>query len=219
MNQAVITADIEDSTALSPDERKMLFASLKDEMKALEMNQLIREVSFYRGDSFQLLVADSRDALVVGLLLKTCINKLGSPGKPHKRGAKVIFDTAVSIGIGKVTENKPLAENNEKPFVLSGRGLEQLKSERRTLGIFTGNRQTDRYLVTTLYLFDWIMNQWPLTSAELIYHKLQGKTEQEIAKELHVSQSAINQRSHAACWPGLERIIQLYRTLEEHHHD
>ena len=218
MRKAVITADIEGSTQLPHHDLEVLFDVIKQEISRIQAESQITEVLFYRGDSFQLLVDDPREALRAAMILKASVNKIVPAGEDRGRGKKVRYDLAASIGLGDVTSDKAIAEQNEKPFILSGRGLERLKDNDQTIGIFTGSDSIDQHFETVCYLYQWIMNQWSLTSAELIYFKLWGLTEREIAGELGISQPAVNQRSHAACWSGLERILRLYRETEEQHH-
>ncbi len=218
MRKAVITADIEGSTRLPHKDLEVMFDVVKQEIARFERKSQISEVLFYRGDSFQVLVDDSRNALQISMIFKTAVNKIVLQKDARSRGKKVQCDLAASIGLGEVSHHKSIAEQNEKPFILSGRGLERLKANDQTIGIFTGSENADRNYETILFLYQWIMNQWSLTSAELIYHKLRGLTEREIASELGISQPAVNQRSQAACWSGLERILKLYRETEEQYH-
>lgn len=212
MKQAVITADIEASTQLRPEELKHLFKILQKEIDGLAKEQMIQDVVFFRGDSFQARIRNPENALLAGLILKTCINKHAlDQSEAYKRGEKVKYDIAIAIGLGEITRDDPLEMSNEKPFILSGRGLEELKSNNVTVGIFTGNSAIDSNFETIFYVYEWIMKQWTRLSAELVYHKLHGKTERIIANELGISQSAANQRSHAACWNGLERILKQYK--------
>lgn len=197
----------------------MLIGVIRKLATDLEGEGLISELFFHRGDSFQMLVHDTRTALQTAMLFKTAVNKTVKDEKRRSRGQKIRFDIAVSLGLGEVTQDRPLAEQNEPPFVLSGRGLERLKAHRQTVGIFTGNASADRNYENLLFLYQWIMNQWSLTSAELVYFKLWGLTEREIAAELGISQPAVNQRSHSACWSGLERILDTYREAEERYFD
>ncbi|MEX0680018.1 MAG: hypothetical protein WD097_01435 [Balneolales bacterium] len=215
MNRAIITADLEESTKCSSAELDMLIDFIKKEIHGPPSEMLIHQAVFYRGDSFQALVRHPADALRTAMILKTGINKFVTNEVEYRRGSKVKYDVAIAIGLGDVTKDLPLEESNEKPFILSGRGLEQLKSSRLTIGVFTGRSDTDRNFETMFYLYEWIMKKWSLSSAELIYHKLKGKTEREIAKELNISQSAANQRSHAACWNGLDRLLKRYKEVVE----
>ncbi len=51
------------------------------------------------------------------------------------------------------------------------------------------------------------MQKWTQNQAELVYYKLQNKKEEEIAKLLRISQSAVNQRTKTAQWNAIEKLI------------
>lgn len=99
-----------------------------------------------------------------------------------------------------------------------GAALMNSKKNKRTLGVFTGNEAADAQLDALLFLYDWIMQQWTVAGAEVVYQKLQGLTEQEIAERLGISQSAANQRSRASCWNGWKKIQTQYVQLLEATH-
>ncbi len=203
---AVLTADLEQSTSLAESELSRIIDVIRLEADSLIAEGLVSDMRFFRGDSFQAVIPDAAEAFRVAMILKTAINRLGQD--ETGRGDKILYDVAVSVGYGKIGEYSDMALQNDRPFILSGRGLELLKKQSRTAGVFTGNETVDRESDVVFFLYEWIMKQWNISSAEIVYHKLKGLTEKEIAAELGISQSAVNQRSHAACWHGLDKLIK-----------
>ncbi len=197
---------------MSEDELKHILKVVRDEVVELEKQQILSETEFYRGDSFQVLVNRPEEALRAALIVKTAVNKMVTDKSLGKRSKKM-HDVAVSIGLGEVSEKSGANTQNARPYILSGRGLDLLKEKKLTLGLFSGDKENDITYRTIFEFYHWIMKQWSVSSAELVYHKLQNKTEQQIAPLLGISQSAVNQRSRAACWNGLEQLLSHYKEI------
>lgn len=217
MVKAVLTGDVENSTDLSAAELQALLGLLREELGAAQAAGKVENPAFYRGDSFQLIVTDPATALDLALALKTRV-QFGMEQEGDKTRLKTRYDVAISVGIGELSIPEDLRTAHELPFRLSGRGLDELKKNKRTLGVFTGNEAADAQLDALLFLYDWIMQQWTVAGAEVVYQKLQGLTEQEIAERLGISQSAANQRSRASCWNGWKKIQTQYVQLLEATH-
>jgi hypothetical protein len=216
MVRAVLTGDLESSTHMTADELEAVIRAIKHEAVLLKKAGYVSDLEFYRGDSFQVLVLQPEMALRAALVLKTSVNRMLPPGAKQKNRRKVVYDTAISIGLGEVSKEQPVRVQNEKPHILSGKGLDQLKEQHLTLGLFTGHEENDKTYIAMLTLVNWLMKQWSVNSAELVYYKLKQKTEQEISEILDISQSAVNQRSNVACWHGIDRLLNHYQTIGVH---
>lgn len=216
MVRAVLTGDLESSTSMAPDELQAVISAIKHEAVLLKEAGYVSDLEFYRGDSFQVLVLQPEIALRAALLLKTSVNRVLLPGVRQRNRRRVVNDTAISIGLGIVNKEQRVHEQNEKPHVLSGKGLDQLKEQHLTLGLFTGHEENDATYKAMLALVNWLMKQWSVNSAELIYYKLKHKTELEISEILDISQSAVNQRSNVACWHGIDQLLNHYQTIGVH---
>lgn len=216
MVRAVLTGDLESSTSMAPNELEAVIRAIKHEAVLLKEAGYVSDLEFYRGDSFQVLVLKPEIALRAALLLKTSVNRILPLNAKLNNRRKVVHDTAISIGLGEVSKEQRVHEQNEKPHILSGKGLDQLKEQHLTLGLFTGHEDNDATYKAMLALVNWLMKQWSVNSAELIYYKLKNKTEQEISEILGISQSAVNQRSYVACWHGIDQLLSHYQTVGVH---
>ena len=214
MIKAVLTGDVENSTNLDAGELQALIGLLREELDAAKAAGQVENLAFYRGDSFQLIVPDPATALDLALALKTRV-QFGMEPEGDKTRIKTRYDVALSVGLGELGSPKEVTTSHELPFRLSGRGLDDLKKNKRTLGVFTGDETADAQFDALLFLYDWIMQQWTVAGAEVVYHKLRGLTEQDIAALLGISQPAANQRSRASCWNGWKKIQAQYAQLLE----
>lgn len=210
---AVLTTDIIRSTALPKGDFDRVIEALNRQLETFRDEGRVAHFELYRGDSAQLIVRKPSIALETAFLLKTCINRLESETKSAKRGQGILFDIRIGIGVGTVSSDHLDKMTNEQPFLRSGKGLDILSDDGLRLGVFTGHPEMDKELATELYLYEWIMEQWSLATARIVFKKLQGLTERAIAEELDISQSAVNQHSQAAHWNGLKRLLQRYEEL------
>lgn len=220
--KAVITGDIIHSTRLTPVNKRMLIDSIDTALKQWSKDYHF-QYEIFRGDSFQCLLTDKKDALRITLLIKTFIKSLnpGDPGEARrKRGLKINvvlpvweFDVRLAIGIGETgTVEKALGRSDGSAFVLSGRTLDDLKNKKQSIGIATQDAHHEE-LETELQLLDYIVSRMTALQSEVICRKLLDHTEIFIANELGINQSAVNQRSNNAGWSAVAGLLQRFEKL------
>jgi hypothetical protein len=224
MIQAIITGDIIHSTRLSIKHRDWLFKQIADALKQLDKDFGIRSETF-RGDSFQTLVKNPTAALKLALLQKTFIRSL-NPSHVYdvrkknspiiKRGIVFptwIFDARVAIGIGNVDSlSNRLASSGGKAFQLSGQLLDRMKGKKQSFAIATDDLFNDE-LQTEFILLDAIISKTTALQCQVINLKLLGYTEQQIAEQLNVGQSAVNQRSNSGNWNAIEAMLTRFEKI------
>lgn len=216
---AVLTTDIVGSTDLSSDVFDRLIIIFREELSDLKDEELVKKYELYRGDSAQIVIDKPARALEVAFRLKTAINKMMPENITSRRGQSIVFDVRTAIGLGQVESVKFDKMTNEPPFVRSGRGLDLITEQGLSMGVFSDQKYLDEEISTELYLYEWIIEQWSLSAAKVVYKKLRGLKEREIAEEFGISQSAVNQHSQATHWNGLRRILTRYENLIEWYYE
>jgi hypothetical protein len=186
----VLTGDIIDSTKLNTTQREGIMTTLG----TLEKNSHGQYDYLIRGDSFQILLETGglKEALKVKYLLK------------FKTGLSV----RISIGIGTVTVLEERLSNSDGPaFWLSGQGLDAMK-EAGTLNAIhlQDQKQQDEWNIYGVTL-DYLEEQLTENQAEVLYWMLMNKTQQEMAKEIGITQSSVNRRIKATGWPIIQLIL------------
>ena len=230
MIKAVITGDIVQSSKLDPGDKSWLIRSLKKTLKQWDKD-FGTESEIYRGDSFQCLVSDPMYALRFALLIRTYIKSL-NPSEPYDiysrenpeiRKAVLhtnwLFDTRVAIGIGEVDNPMESVKTSDgEAFQLSGRKLDEIKNSRQMMAIEVNDSDINEELKTEIILLDHIVSRATALQCEVINLKLLSYTENKIAREFKIQQSAVNQRSNSSGWyainTALERFETIYRTGE-----
>ena len=219
---AVISADLLSSSSYPKDLLEKVIVTLNKEFetikKASEQDSGFR---IFRGDSFQGVVYDPSQALNLSLLFKTAINRLHLKDVNVNKAFKREADLRMAIGIGTYDfKRESILESNGEAFQFSGRTLDEMKKEHRKLKLKTPNDHINEEFNTSFFLFDTLSDKWSTASAEVIYYLLKGFKETEIADELGISQSAVNQRKKAAGWDAIEVLLDRYKkVISEHYSD
>ncbi len=211
---AVITGDLVNSRRLNPKLREQLYMELNnwlaDESKQVKKGAFLAEAS--RGDSFQCFVKKRADALRYVLLIKFYLHSYCR--RSNLKNKNMVIDARLSIGVGTLDFlSDKLAISDGEAFQRSGLLLEKLKGTSQGLGISIANRSVQEELNTLFVLLDEVLRKTTPMQAEVIFAKLQGKKEKQIAEELSIFQSAVNQRSKAAGWNAIDAAVKRFETL------
>lgn len=199
--RAVLTGDIVNSSRLSAPEEKLLLKALN---KVLDPYRY----EYFRGDSFQVYMADPRSALKVALQCRAiAINFTEDPeSKP--------YDVRISIGIGTVHPPvKKLSTAKGEAFIISGRHLDEISKTNIRLIIITGNEMANVGLKILADYINSIYDQMTARQAEVISRLLAGNTQQSISEELNKSKSTVHQLTVSGRWAEIEYLLQQFENL------
>ncbi len=213
---AVLTADLTDSSLYAEAFLNEVINTLNREFAKLTREYGKEKVKFtiYRGDSFQGVIKEPHEALEIALQLKTAINQLHLKKKKKKTASPKMADFKMAIGIGEQElERESIAESNGQAFQFSGRTLDEMKKENRKTRLMTAFPEINDEFDASFLLMDTVTERWSTASAEVVYFLLQQLKEREVAKELGISQSAVNQRKKAAGWEAVSVLLERYRQV------
>lgn len=216
---ASITGDIISSKNISLSQRDLILEKLQTDFNNISENFPLRyPFEFLRGDSFQGVTTDLKDALKITLSIKAIFKKNGittsdSLNKKNGRSYKNL-DARISIGLGPIEYlHQQLSLSDGTALQLSGRSLEKMKSLNQKLIVTTEHDEINRELRVELKLLDAIIEKWTTHSAEVVYYLLQGNNETQTAQKLGISQSAVNQRKKTANWDAIVMLLDNFESL------
>lgn len=212
---AVITGDIIKSSKIREEERRHLLYELKISLEKIN-EQFIKASTppfeIYRGDSFQIVLQQPQQALLIGFIIRA---KLRSITASEKKEAVNYWDARISIGIGSVAyQAAKIVESDGEAFQLSGRGLDEMK-KRNSLSIRTVWPEINEEFEVACALSETIVDRWTVLQAKVIYsYLLENKTQQELAEEFDITQGAVSQRiTTAGNIDAIKLFIQRYEKL------
>jgi DNA-binding transcriptional regulator YiaG len=193
---AIITGDIINS---QKSDAEIWLPKLKNLMGTWSETPANWEI--YRGDEFQLKCSVD-EVFHKAMLLKSLIKTFEN------------LDVRLAIGIGnEVFLSEKITESNGSAYVNSGRLLTEIKSQGKTLAIQTENEKVNRDLNI---LFKWAsidFDNWTAATAEIIHQLLRNSelTQDELAKELNITQSSVSQRLKRANFELLQETDLYFR--------
>ncbi len=200
---AVITGDIVNSSILKEEDKKVI----QNEIENFSHYGILLSPRFYRGDSFQ-LAAKPEDALLLVLKFRMGIRRQNEAS-----------DLRAAIGIGRVTVRQNDVLLSDGPaFELSGRNFDKLKEKNIRTIIVTGNKELNDELETYCFMADILINALSVAQANIIYHKLDGISQKQIAGILNISQPAVSKALRAANWIAVEKFIERYAQIIKKHY-
>lgn len=208
---AVLTADLIGSTSYNKEFLNEVIAALKFEFEIISKEQ-DAVFSLYRGDSFQGVLKQPENALLIALRIKSAVLKIRDLSA--EKSNVPVADVRIAIGIGDADfEEKNIAESNGEAFHYSGNTLDTMKSENKKMSLKTANQQINDEFEVSLKFLDSLTEKWSIASAELVYYLLKGMKEQQIADVLGRSQAAINLRKKAAGWEEVQLLLNRFRKV------
>lgn len=176
---AVITGDIMNSQDAEPEHWLPKLKELFAEWGSTPSNWEI-----YRGDEFQ-LKCELNEVFWKALTIKSFIKRFEN------------LDVRISIGIGEEQySSEKITESNGTAYVNSGRLLNEIKNDGKTLAIKTPNEGLN---ADFNILFKWSsldFDAWTGAVSETVYLLMMDKnlTQDDLAKKLNISQSSVSQR-------------------------
>lgn len=193
---SIITGDIVNSRKLASAE---WILGLKQLLNTLGQNPAQWEI--YRGDEFQLEVANPSDALHHALLIKAYLKSIK-------------LDARMSIGFGEKSyaANK-ISESNGTAFIRSGELFDTLKKQKNNLAINTSVISFDEEFNLMLRLGLTFMDSWLVQSAEFVLITLQNPTlsQDEIGHLLNINQAAVSRRKTRAKYDLVLELDSYFR--------
>jgi len=206
MKYCVVTGDIANSTSITTDKRVELIDRVSTLIKSWVVKPGYAEI--FRGDSFQLLFDDVAEALKrsiqIRCWLKSYIDGVGNEG----------LDARLSIGIGEVAYfGKSVLDADGEAFHLSGRAFDEMKAAQNYFQVSTNDQKLNEQLNIILHLANITISQWTKNQAEVIFLLLEGRTQQEMANELKIAQSAVNNRIKLSRWKEIDKTMRYIASL------
>ncbi len=194
---AVITGDVINSKKNAP---RVWLTPLKKELNRIGKTPKMWEI--YRGDSFQVVMNNPEDALLIAMKLKASLKSV--------KGINV----RMAIGLGSRTYNAAkVTESNGSAFVNSGEKFEMLKQKKQNLAIKSDSYQFDNEMNLYLKLALIAMNNWTVNAAEIVRVAMENpeKSQQQLGKMIGIKQSAISTRLRRAYFEEIMEVNEMYK--------
>ncbi|MBC7523615.1 MAG: hypothetical protein H7239_04165 [Flavobacterium sp.] len=205
VNVGIITADIVSSTEIDFGSKEDAFAQFNEGLELIKKKFEIK-YEWYRGDAFQVKTPSTASSLRIALLIKFWI-------KSFEKENKKTQDVRLSLGIGTIKiDKKELSMSDGEAFRLSGRNLDQLKSSKQLLIIDATDTNSNALKIESV-LLNTLINDITSIQAKVLFYKLNGLIEEDIAKLLGLAQSTVNQHSNAGNWNTFSKYVNYFEQM------
>jgi len=196
---AVITGDIVHSRRFQRDD---WYRPLRDALEHFGSEPM--EWMVFRGDSFQLLLAEPEKSLFAVLAIKAAL-------KSHKG-----LDARMAIGIGPAGSlEKTVTESSGEAFIHSGHCFDSLKGRRLDLACESVNPEFDELVNPSLALLEALCKRWLPSYANIMYHTLcyPDYTQKQLGDLLGIAQNTVSERQSRAEKSALTSYESLFQAL------
>lgn len=212
MMYATISADIVDSTKFSTSDTLEVKQFMMDFLPFMEKLSKGSWGRVVKGDAFECVLQQSSDLLRVALMLK-CYIKTFTPEIPNAEFSK--YGVRMALAIGQLRTNDPdLGIIDGEAIYMSGRAIEEKQPNIRGTMMIYCNGMYAPALEAIVGLCDAIINKSTAKQCEVLFYKLSGMDEVELAKMMEVSRPTINKHSLRAGWSAIERAVVFFESID-----
>lgn len=218
--KATISADIIKSTSLSGQEISRLQDYLRQFLAIVEKKVPGVWGRLTRGDNLEIVLPNPQASMLVAVMLKCCVKAFTAhtPRVSHASSPYVRFlryGVRIAIGIGSLRLND--AERgliDGRAIYNSGRALDGMSSRMRSnvviVGLGSGRGAIAQALLT---LVDVLLTHATAKQCEVLFLRMQGMSEKEIAAHLSVTQVAVNSHLRRAGWYAIENATLAFEEV------
>lgn len=205
---AVLTGDIIRSSRLRRGQLESVRLSLTgavDVVRGWKRGLVKGKLEFFRGDTWQLLLADPAMALRAGILLRAALLSGG------------LADSRIAIGLGKADKisARRVSLSTGQAFVVSGRALDRMTQySHLTVEIPESSGPLSGWLPVVGHLCDSLIGQWTARQAEIVCVALDPEEPdyQMVARSLRpaISKQAVAKGLNGAGWHAMREAVRLF---------
>lgn len=210
---AALTGDIVKSSALAPgqlDEVRRVIEQAFEEVDAWQPGLVAAKPDFFRGDSWQMVLADPALALRTAMYVRASLK------------ARKMPDTRIAIGVGEVEslDREQASLSSGSAMTASGKALDKMGAKSRLMiALERADNSEARWIELAIFLVDIMTGHWTSGQAGVVKIALwpRVQTHEEIARRLYPKAKADeiegNKRRNVAKslsradWHGLEEAL------------
>lgn len=215
MIYGTLSADIIQSTSLSIEDTNRLNQYLLDfiqKIKGFNSSQLWGRL--VKGDEIEIVTDAPNDILRLAFMLKCYVKSFvptDAVGLDFKKNG-----IRISIGVGGLRIN-----NSETGIIdgdaiyISGRNLSQMSNSTKNNLYFSSNiTELSDAINTMCVLVGDLLDGATNKQCQVLYLKMLGKNEKDIAVTLGVSQPTVNKISSSASWHSISKVLDFFENVK-----
>ncbi len=216
--ESVLVGDIVSYSLLEEKAKTEIGQVLKDLFDFLSEEYQVYSRQ-YKGDYIECYIPNVADSLVVAMLIKTAIKSLQSDAQNEEAKWFDELGIRLAVGVGSLQQldlDKGIIDG--EAIYMAGRQINnesksqhQRKIIKRTMFYLSEDPAESEQMSAFFALIDEMLNGASQKQSEIIFLKLKGLSEKEIAEHFQVNQSVINRQSNSVGWNALNETLQYYK--------
>lgn len=219
---SVISGDIIASTSLSKADKVLV---------EQELSRLIKDLTVHfklygrivKGDYIECALPFPEHGLAAAIAIKAFVKTIHIDDKGYTENKNRVrlfqsYGIRVALAYGELSRfNAEEGVMDGEAIYLSGRAISGSSTHdkervviKNTLFFESNEAQLAEHLAPIMALLDVLLNKATARQCEVVYHKLLGKSEDEIATLLGINQSVVNQHSTSVGWNAIEQAVSYF---------
>lgn len=221
-NKIVLSGDIVASTSLSDAAKSILELELKTLISLLENNFLVYG-RIIKGDYLEMVVENPEEALSIAIIIKCYIksNVLNTTIETARSKYFKNYGIRLAIGYGELARYDKVSEIIDgEAIYYSGRKISEERTTynkeriviKNTLFFDSNEENLNLNINCILGLLDVLLQNATAKQCKILYLRLLGNSEKEIASNLNIKQPTVNKQLSSAGWNAIEKSTSYFRT-------
>lgn len=221
----VLSGDIIASTSLNDNAKSILELELKALISMLEKNFSIYG-RIIKGDYLEMVIEDPKEALTVAIIIKSYIKAIDLKTSADTARSKYFknYGIRLAIGYGELSRyDKANGIIDGEAIYFSGRKISEVRTTynkeriviKNTLFFNSNSEKLNENINCILSLLDMLLNNATAKQSKILYLRLLGLSEQEIATKINVKQPTVNKQLTSIGWNAIDKTIKYFKIIIE----
>lgn len=218
----VLSGDIIASTSLNNEAKIILESELKNLIELVE-NHFSIYGRIIKGDYLEMVVENPKDALTIAMIIKCYIKAIVLSTNIDSTRSKYFknYGIRLALGYGELERYDKVGEVIDGAAIYySGRKISEERTTydkeriviKNTLFFKSEDEKLNENINCILALLDVLINNATAKQCKILYLRLLGNSEKEIANQLNIKQPTVNKQLSSVGWNAIEKATLYFKT-------
>ncbi len=219
----VLSGDIIASTSLTNEAKSILELELKTLISILENNFSIYG-RIIKGDYLEMVIENPEDALAITIIIKSYIKAIVLNTNIDSVRGKYFKNHGIrlAIGYGELTRYDKLnGVIDGEAIYFSGRRISEERTTydkeriviKNTIFFNSNNEKLNENINCIVALLDVLVSNATAKQCKILYLRILGFSEQEIATQIGVKQPTVNKQLTSIGWNAIEKSVVYFSSI------
>ena len=219
----VLSGDIVASTSLTDEAKSILELELKSLITLLESHFSVYG-RIIKGDYLEMVIENPEEALTIAIIVKSYIKAivLNEDFDTTRSNYFKNYGIRLAIGYGELSRyDKENGIIDGEAIYFSGRRVNEERTTynkeriviKNTLFFISDNESLNENISTIVGLLDVLISNATAKQCKILYLRLLGLSEHQIATQLGVKQPTVNKQLTSIGWNAIDKSVSYFKSL------